>query len=197
VPILPKQTLTAKSIESILKNRVPGWIGSKSCTRSFAARNLSSRLDEGPEVGTQKSNPVRSTFAPLAMLPAWYATDEGLIVQDWNDFDADLLLFFKKEYLLPDRYLSIALDPPVEKGYESLWRCILDCSAETLHLIGDALRILAEHRKILDRFNQEEGDGGVTSWPAILHRLQAFLASLASRTDRQTLNTARQSCARR
>jgi signal transduction histidine kinase len=113
------------------------------------------------EVGTQKSNPVRSTFAPLAMLPAWYATDEGLIVQDWNDFAADLLLFFKKEYLLPDRYLSIALDPPVEKGYESLWRCILDCSAEILHLIADALRILAEHRNILDRFNQEEGNGGV------------------------------------
>ena len=110
----------------------------------------------------QKSSPRGTrSFAPLAMLPAWYATDEKLVVQDWNDFAADLLVFFYKNYLLEEHYLSIEIDPPTQNGYESLWRCILDCSGETLHLVGDALRIVSEHRRILDQFNEGKGCTGI------------------------------------
>ncbi|MBL8186509.1 MAG: hypothetical protein JNK38_00800 [Acidobacteria bacterium] len=93
-------------------------------------------------------------FSPEAMLPAWFVTDEELVIKEWHEPGYDLLLSVGKENDLSAHRLSVRLSPEIE--YESLWQWILDRSDENFEYIGEAIRVLEEHIAILQEFSKTD-----------------------------------------
>ncbi len=97
----------------------------------------------------------RYEFLPEAMLPAWFVTDEKLVIRNWNDSGFDLLLSVGKEDMLSRHALSIRI--ATDTGHESIWNWVLDQSDQkNFECISEANRVLEKHIDILHAFSQDD-----------------------------------------
>lgn len=93
-------------------------------------------------------------FWPGAMIPAWFVTDEHLVIRRSNDFAKQLLSQYEVDLCAAGRPLSFGTVNASGREVESLWDCIIDpVYPSNVRYIQAALRILKEHFAILEEFN--------------------------------------------